>query len=186
MVSFETGELIIFTKTNGYYDVSNMEFDDLTFVDFVDDVYLNRAGSLNNAASIISVQLINGVDSDHLKNLIELTETDSETGLYYLIVYEGKNVAQELIGTPIDYHAQILTIFGSETIASVQRQLTSNYNASVLQTIYAEQLAPGEWLSFQIVVWGDYDILVNPYYYLSRGHTMQMTVKTTQWEGEIG
>lgn len=185
MASFEAGHIYITATVDDNPFVSHLDFDDLAFVDFGRDIYMDRSGTLNEMASTISVKIKNGTTSIDLKNLVTIDEADGNIGLLYLIVYEGKNLPIEQIGLDLDYHARLLAIFGSEGGQEAQRALIDANNQNAIQAMLEERLLPGDWISFQIVVWGDYDTLYDKMNYLNDTHFLDLSVHTIQWEGVI-
>jgi hypothetical protein len=185
MASFEAGHIYITATVDEESFVSHLDFDDLAFVDYVRDIYMDRSGTLNKMASTISVKIKNGTTSVDLKNLVTVEETDGNIGLLYLIIYEGKNLPIEQIGLDLDYHARLLTIFGSEGSQEAQRVLIGSNNQSAIQSMLDERLFPGDWISFQIVVWGDYDTLYDKMNYLNDTHFLDLSVHSIQWEEVI-
>jgi hypothetical protein len=184
MAEFFNGEIIIETQVNGIYDLDELPLRDIAYVDFVQDVLWDSSGALNNMASVISVQIINGIYSTDVKNLIQLTETTGN-GLLYMIVYEGKNIPSGSIGSPLDYHSLLQTIFAGESNPTNARALLTAHNETVIQTMATEKLEGNEWMSFQIVSWGDYDVLTNPLSYLFYTYEFDLSISTIQWEGVV-
>ncbi len=185
MSSFEAGEILTLTYANGSAITTSFQLEDLAYVGFFDDIYLDRSNVLNQMASVGTIRIINDIDSVDIKNLVEIDITGQTNGLFYLIVYEGKNVPVEQIGLDLDYHAIIQTIIGSESSEIIQRQLLTDYNANTIQTIHNEQLSGADWISFQIAVWGDYEALAVPLNYLSYTYSLNLNINFIQWEGMV-
>lgn len=184
MVQFKNGEIIVSTKINEMVDINDLQLQDIAYVDFVNDVLWNSSGDLNKMASVVSVQIINDVNSPDVKNLIELTETTGN-GLLYMIVYEGKNILPELIGEPMDYYSLLQTIFGGESNPTNARALLAANNELVIQNMASEKLEGSDWMSFQIVSWGDFNVLANPLSYLAYTFEIDLSISTVQWEGGV-
>jgi len=185
LATFEAGKIVLTTTVNGSPITSNIYFNNLAYVDFSEDVYEDSSGELNRIASVTSVRLIDGMGSIEIRNQIEIQETSERVGLLLLIIYEGKSVPFYQIGVEMDYHSLILSIIGEETNEVNQRQLITNYNLNSILMMNSTPLSAGEWISFQIVAWGDYNSLASPSLFLSDYRHLQISIFTEQWEGGI-
>jgi hypothetical protein len=152
-------------------------------VDFSRDIIINEDGVLNKLASTSFIQITNDALSSDVKNIITLQ--NQSDGLFYLLYYEGKNLDGSLKNQDVDWYSIITTTIGSEVNEMTQRSLLNDYNAFVLTTISNVMLSPGDYISLQIAIWGDYDMLLDTSTYLSDSYSLQISIATTQWEGAL-
>ncbi|MFA7422622.1 MAG: hypothetical protein WCZ00_02685, partial [Acholeplasmataceae bacterium] len=58
-------------------------------------------------------------------------------------------------------------------------------NQLVIEDIFDEILRPEDQITFQIVMWGDYDALINPETYLETSFMLTLNVESINDKGEI-
>ena len=180
LASFHTAELSFIAKVNKSDQTELVQINSLVYVDFYNDVVLNRSGSLNKLASVISVQIINGENSLPIKTTFQIVEELNKMGLLMMVVYEGKNLNENQIGSTFDYYNRFKNIIGLETNPDTQRDLITSYNESTINSIKQVQLNVGEWLSFKVALWGDYEKVVNKESYLAETYTLKISMTANQ------
>ncbi|MGD9605253.1 MAG: hypothetical protein AB7V00_03725 [Bacilli bacterium] len=183
LATFESGQIVVEVSVDETLIVETINITDLAFMDFSSDVISDEDGVLNVMATTKLIKIFNSASSSYVSNIIEIT--NQTEGLFFLFYFEGENLSSELMGLDIDWHNIISTAIGTELNESAQRTLLDSYNATVLSTISQTLLEPGEWLSLQVAIWGDYDALTDPTNYLTDTYSMQISIATTQWEGAI-
>ena len=183
LASFESGQIVVNVEINDDSITETINISDLAFMDFGSDIISDDDAILNKMASVHLIKINNSATSSDVKNVISFSNVSE--GIFYLLYLEGTNLSPELIGLDVDWHNLIFTTIGSETLASAQRTLLTNYNNNIITSIASLQLEPGEWINLQIAVWGDYDMLIDQTNYLMNSYSMDIAVATTQWEGAI-
>ncbi len=181
--AFESGQIIVDVSIDEALITETINIADLAFVDFSSDIIINEDGVLNKLASTSFIQITNDALSSDVKNIITLQ--NQSDGLFYLLYYEGKNLDSSLKNQDVDWYSIITTTIGSEVNEMTQRSLLNDYNAFVLTSISNVMLSPGDYISLQIAIWGDYDMLLDASTYLTDSYSLQISIATTQWEGAL-
>lgn len=162
----------------------DLAFDDLAFIDFESEVVLDQYDTLNHMASSIKVDLSTDVNAPLSRHKITIDETQLIPGLIYVIVYDGINVDPELVIS--DYHAYIATIISGQSTKIDQMNAIVTHNQQVLNDIYNTSLFAGDTLTFQVVMWGDYDALTVPENYLDETFILSLKVESINDKGDVG
>lgn len=180
LATFKSGQIDVSVNINAAPIQEELAFNDLAFMDFSSDIIADDDEVLNLMASITQIKINNSLNSSDVNTQLSI---DPDEGLFYLLYYEGKNLTPAALD--YNWHNLIVTVVGSETNVSAQRNLLATYNAGVIADIASIKLEPGDWITLQIAVWGDYEELSAPSLYLSDSYDMLISIASTQWEGAI-
>lgn len=184
LVTVQSGYIEVNVKANNIIVIDEVEIDanSLTYVDFTKDIAEDRTNTLNVIATSIKFNIENSEGSISVKNKIDLSVLDNQS-LIYILLYEGKNIlpSHEYIS---DYYSYITTIFGTVTNETLQRQLIASANQGLVDTISEIVVDESESLSFQLVLWGDYDNYTGSNY-LEEMYLFNVVIETIQFDGEF-
>lgn len=184
LATFEAGVLEISLKANDEMIMYDLAFDDLAFIDFESEVVLDQYNTLNHMASSIKVDLTTDIDAPLSRHKITIDESQLIPGLIYVIVYDGINIDPELVTS--DYHTYIAAIISGQSTKIDQINAIEMHNMQVLNDIYNTSLFAGDTLTFQVVMWGDYDGLSVPENYLDETFILSLKVESINDKGDVG
>lgn len=184
LVTITSGHIEVSVKANDVIIIDNIgvESNNLTYIDFTKDIIEDRYNSLNLIATTFKFNVENSESSLSVKNRIDLSDLDNES-LVYVIIDEGKNILLEH-NYVNDYYSYISNIVGTETNEAIQRQLIASANQAVIDAMSEVILEEFETLTFQIVLWGDYDNYVGSNY-LEEIYSFNVLIDTIQWDGDF-
>jgi hypothetical protein len=183
LATFEAGVLEISLKANDEMFMYDLAFDDLAFIDFESEVVLDQYQTLNHLASSIKVDLTTDLDAPLSRHKITIDETNLVSGLIYVIVYDGVNV--DPLSVTTDYHTYIANIISGYLTKTEQMNAIIAHNAQVLNEIYNQTLFAEDTLTFQVVMWGDYDTLTIPENYLDETFILSLKVESINDKGDV-
>jgi len=84
-----------------------------------------------------------------------------------------------------DYASLVELIISGYDTKEEQLQAIAIHNQIVLDEIYKHVFNPGDFVEFQIVVWGDYDEVELPNTYLDSNFDLTLAVETVNSKGEV-
>ncbi len=183
VAQFDAGEISIITVANGQVIMDDLQISELAFIDYEKDFILNQSGALDAVAAAIRVQIFLDSNSVPVRNRIRLIPNETQTGLLYVVVVDGINVAAEDRITA--YHVFIADVIAGHETKEAQLAAIDAYNQTVLDAIYDLVLKPGEHLHFQIVFWGDYDELEHPDEFMDQVYTFTFMIDSVNSKGEV-
>ena len=183
LATFESGVLQISLEANDEMFNVDLAFDDLAFIDYENEVILDQYNTLNHMASSIKVDLVTDADAPLSRHKITLDESNLVSGLIYVIVYDGVNVDPLLVTS--DYHTYISNIISGYTTKAEQLDAITAHNAQVLDDIYNQSLFGSDTLTFQVVMWGDYDMLTMSENYLDETFILSLKVESINDKGDV-
>ena len=184
LATFEAGVLEISLEANDEMIMYDLVFDDLAFIDYESEVVLDQYDTLNHMASSIKVDLKTDLDAPLSRHKITIDETDLIPGLIYVIVYDGINIDPLLVTS--DYHSYVTNIISGYSSKTEQMNAIINHNNQVITDIYNTSLFAGDTMTFQIVMWGDYDTLLVPENYLDETFTLSLKIESINDKGDVG
>ncbi|MBU1093887.1 MAG: hypothetical protein KKH01_05445 [Firmicutes bacterium] len=180
-VGVETHEMTIIVDVNEYLDIQSLSLDDLAFIDYENDFVLDQTNTLNLMASSWLIKLESSNTSPLAKHKITL---DGQlNGLIYLLIYEGMNGEPTEISYAYDDLVQL--IISGYVTKEEQLGAISAHNQLVLDEIYKQVFAPGDYVLFQIVIWGDYDELSLDDSYLDVSFEFVLYIESVNSKGEV-
>ncbi len=184
LVTITTGEINVTTYANEQVTVSDINLEDLAYIDYQKDFIDNESGSLDLMASSLRIDLVASLDSVAIKHQIQLINTSSQPGLLYIIIYEGINI-DEQVGISTNYYQRVSAIISSLSTKQEQLDALSAYNQSVLDQMYQAVMNAGDDLTFQVVFWGDHDDAPDPEAYLNQVYSFTMILDIVNSKGEV-
>lgn len=184
LATFEAGELSITMEADDEDLAFNIMIEDLAFIDFQNEVVEDKYETFNHMATFTKIDIISNIDSPLSRQHITIDETNLIPGLMYVIIYEGMNLDESAILTT-DYHTYISQIINGYTTKEDQVLAINTHNQLVIEDIFDEILRPEDQITFQIVMWGDYDALTNPETYLETSFMLTLNVESINDKGEI-
>lgn len=181
-VTLESGDIVIDVHANDQVFGQNLLLDDLTFIDFEKDLINDQTETFNMIASPLKVTIDVEEDSLSLKN--RLSVEGIESGLLYLVIFEGLNLEEsdELI---TDYQTYIETITGTATTMPQKRQALLDHNEAVFAQIEALVLESEDDITLQFVFWGDYDMLEVSQDGIDTDYAITLLIETIQARGDF-
>lgn len=167
-----------------YITVSNnlITSSTLTYIDFNKDIVLNTSGALNMIATPIAITIENSNSGVAVRNKVDVSSFDGQS-LVYVIIIEGVNVVDPQ-SYETDYHGYLSVLIGSESTETGQRGAINIHNQNMLQYIETVSLQQTETITFQIVVWADYD-LYSGQNYLDDVYNLSLVIDTVQADGDF-
>lgn len=184
LATFEAGELSIELKANNQMMNFDVNLEDIAFIDYENEVILDKYDAFNNMASSIRFDVTANEDSPLSRHHIMIDESILADGLLYIIIYEGVNLDPSSLLT-VDYHTYINNIIYGYSDKIAQVQAIHNHNQLMIETIHHQILHPQDQLTFQIVYWGDYDELVSPETYLDQTFTLNIMIESINHQGDL-
>lgn len=184
LVTTQSGFIEVEVKTTQYgLAIEEVEIaaNSLTYVDFTKDIAQDRSKSLDLIATSIKVEVKNTEGSFSVKNKINLAGLNTP-GLIYILIYEGKNIDENHF-YETNYFTYITNILDGETNEVAQRALITSANQSLITDMSDVVLEELETLTFQIVIWGDYNKLVTPATYLEKVFSFNIEIESIQSDG---
>lgn len=180
-VGVETHEISLTLNVNDTLVIQSLVLDDLSFIDYEHDFVLNDTGMLNQMASSWLIKLTSSDTSPLAKHRVVLG--GDQSGMIFLLVYEGMN--GELPSYVSEYDQLIELIISGYVLKEEQLEAISIHNQAVLDEIYLHVFAPGDYVEFQIVIWGDYDALDPQESYLDTSFELTLSIQSVNSKGEV-
>lgn len=184
VAAFEAGELAITMKAND----ANLDFDilvdDIAFIDYENEVILDKYQTFNQMASSVRIDIKTDINAPLSKHLISIDETNLIPGLMYILIYEGINLENPNLITT-DYHTYFNQVIAGYLTKEDQLVALAAHNEQVLNFMYEQVLDAEDEMTFQMVMWGDYDSLTNPETYLDESFILSLTVDSINDKGDI-
>ncbi len=149
LVSFVSNDISYSFEINDEPVMINMLIDDLVYVDFEDDILNNHSNELENIVSIQTFEVKLSPSAPYSKVEFDI-EGLNQLGLIPIIVYQTEI-------EPFNFHAYLLSIIDS--IQEKEAQMTSihAHNEQMIVALNEKILSPGESLTYDIYLLGDYD-----------------------------
>lgn len=180
-VGLETHELSVVLEVNDQTVINSLSLDDLAFIDYENDFVLNETGTLNDMASAWLIKLSSAASSPLAKHQVDLDYL--QNGLICLLIYQGMN--DELSYYTSNYSDLVELIISGYATKEEQLEALAVHNQIVLDEIYKHVFNPGDFVEFQIVVWGDYDSVELPNTYLDSNFNLTLSIQTVNSKGEV-
>ncbi len=180
-VLLETHEISLTLDVNDMIVVESLILDDLAFIDYEHDFVLNETDTLNIMASTWLIKLESSDTSPLAKH--KVTIDGAQPGIIYLVIYEGMNGELTEIITEYDQLIELI-ISGYET-QEEQLAAIDVHNQVVLDEIYRNVFSPGDYVEFQIVIWGNYGALEPQESYLDISFELTLSIESVNSKGEV-
>lgn len=180
-VGTETHEISLTLDVNDDLVVESFVLDDLAFIDYEHDFILNDTTTLNQMASSWLIKLTSSDTSPLAKH--KVTFNGDQDGIIYLVIYEGMN--GELSNYVSEYDQLVELIISGYSTKEEQLEAISIHNQAVLDDIYLHVFFPGDYVEFQIVIWGDYDALDPEESYLDITFEFSLSIESVNSKGEV-
>jgi len=181
VATFNSNEILVDLEMNDVFFIDDYVLDDLAFIDYQNDFIENEYLLLNKLASstILSIKL--SENSPLTRHQIQINHLNSQ-GLLFLIVFEGLNIPTDHIFETA-YHAKLMTIMNSYVLKEDQLAALDLYNASVLEEVLNTLVHPGDIITIQLVIWGDYDGLLEKENYLNQTYRLELSIESINARG---
>jgi hypothetical protein len=181
VASFYSNEILVDLEVNDTIFIDDYVLGDLAFIDyqndFIDDQYL----LLDSLASSIILNIGLSENSPLTRHQIEINNLSNQGFLFY-IIFEVVNLPLEHVFESV-YHSELITIMNGLTLKSEQLAALDLYNASVLSEVMNTLIFPGDIITIQLVIWGDYDGLVIKDDYLNQSYLLELSIESINWRG---
>ncbi len=175
LATFEAGELSIKMRADDAQLDYHITINDLAFIDFENELILDKYNTFNHMATQVKIDIISDQDAPLSRHLVSIDQSQLIDGLIYIIIYEGMN-NEDTEPLTSDYHTYISQIIDGYSTKEDQLNAISLHNQEVIELMYQEVLKPNDKITFQIVLWGDYDQLETPEQYLDETFTLTLIV----------
>jgi hypothetical protein len=184
VAEFRAGEVKAQTTLANATLSGGITLENLTYVDFSNDIVADATGMLNTIATgiVLDIEALEGTVP--IRNEIELIFPEGQDELLYLIIWEGLNLEESHINVT-DYHSYLMGLVGEGVTDELTwREAIDLHNASMLSDLSTLSMSESDTVRIQIVFWGDYDHLSNPSTFLDINYTFQLKVQSVQVEKE--
>jgi len=183
-VEVESGKIAVSINVVGEIVSNEYPISNLMYVDFSEDIILDKTNTLNYISTNMIVKITSHVDSLPIKNRFSFIFPDEQDPLLYLIIYEGINL-DENYPYVNDYHTFIESLMsvGDQT-ESLWREKIATYNQTTIDDIANIILDSEDTITIQVVFWGDHDLLEDPTTYLDQVYFLELVIQTVQGNRE--
>ena len=184
LAEFEAGVLAVSLLKDDITITQDIEIDSLAYLDYENEFKINDDNMTNIMASSHRFDIILDEESPQAKVNITFDETQLDDGLIYLVIYEGMDLDETATLTS-DYAQLIQTIISSASTKTDELTAIDAYNAQALLTMQQLSLTKNSTITYQVVVWGDYDAVLNQSAYLDQNYTLTMHVEIVNAKGDF-
>lgn len=184
LAEFEAGVLAVSLLKDDVTVTQDIEIDSLAYLDYENEFKINDDNMTNIMASSHRFDIILDEESPQAKVNITFDETQLDDGLIYLVIYEGMNL-DETATLTTDYAQLIQTIISGSSTKTDELASIDAYNAQALLTMQQLSLTKNSTITYQVVVWGDYDAVLNQSAYLDQNYTLTMHVEIVNAKGDF-
>lgn len=180
--SYTIGDLNFSLGVNDDFLIEEITLDDLAYIDFQKDIIENLYGVNNYMATSIKIKIRLDEDSASGQSYVRIIEPENQKGLLMLLVYEGVNFEGEYETDYAQIFNEIIEDLETPSINNC-RQAIDDYNQSVRNKILEHVLNATDTITFQLVLWGDYDELEQKNNYLDKTYTISLVIEMIQAGG---
>lgn len=184
LAEFEAGVLAVSLLKDDVTVTQDIEIDSLAYLDYENEFKINDDNMTNIMASSHRFDIILDEESPQAKVNITFDETQLDDGLIYLVIYEGRDL-DETATLTTDYAQLIQTIISGSSTKTDELAAIDAYNAQALLTMQQLSLTKNSTITYQVVVWGDYDAVLNQSAYLDQNYTLTMHVEIVNAKGDF-
>lgn len=184
LAEFEAGVLAVSLLKDDVTVTQDIEIDSLAYLDYENEFKINDDNMTNIMASSHRFDIILDEESPQAKVNITFDETQLDDGLIYLVIYEGMDL-DETAALTTDYAQLIQTIISGSSTKTDELASIDAYNAQALLTMQQLSLTKNSTITYQVVVWGDYDAVLNQSAYLDQNYTLTMHVEIVNAKGDF-
>lgn len=184
LAEFEAGVLAVSLLKDDVTVTQDIEIDSLAYLDYENEFKINDDNMTNIMASSHRFDIILDEESPQAKVNITFDETQLDDGLIYLVIYEGMDL-DETATLTTDYAQLIQTIISGSSTKTDELASIDAYNAQALLTMQQLSLTKNSTITYQVVVWGDYDAVLNQSAYLDQNYTLTMHVEIVNAKGDF-
>ena len=181
VASFDSNEILVDLEVNDTIVIDNYVLGDLAFIDYQNDFIDNQYLLLDSLASSIILNIGLSENSPLTRHQIEINNLSNQ-GLLFYIVFEGVNLPLEHVFESV-YHTELMVIMNGLTLKSEQLSALDAYNTSVLSEVMNTLIYPGDVITIQLVIWGDYDGLVVKDGYLNQSYLLELSIESINARG---
>lgn len=184
LAEFEAGVLAVSLLKDDVTVTQDIEIDSLAYLDYENEFKINDDNMTNIMASSHRFDIILDEESPQAKVNITFDETQLDDGLIYLVIYEGMDL-DETATLTTDYAQLIQTIISGSSTKTDELASIDAYNEQALLTMQQLSLTKNSTITYQVVVWGDYDAVLNQSAYLDQNYTLTMHVEIVNAKGDF-
>ena len=176
---------ISYSMTYSNPEFIDMDIDNLMYVDWKEDIILDRSGHLSDIATSVMVRITIAMDSQPVKVILDLPNTTALNGLFVLVIIEGINLVDTENMTSSYHSLTSSLVWDDQTTREDFLDLFDGYNQAQVLALSNIILQPGDELTLQLVFWGDYEGLSDPSSFLTTDLEFQFKLEITQPEKEV-
>ncbi len=181
VASFYSNEILVDLEINDALFIDDFVLEDLAFIDFQKDFIDDDYVLLDTLGSSIILNIRLSDDSPLTVHQIQISNLSNQ-GLLFFVVFEGVNLSPDHIFQS-EYYQEMKMIMNGHTTKAEQLSALESYNMSVLLEIENTLIFPGDIISIQLVVWGDYDGLITKDGYLSQSYLLELSIESINARG---
>lgn len=181
LATFVSNEILVELQANDALFIDQYVLNDLAFIDFQNDFIDDQYELLDNLASSIIINIELSMDSPLIKHQIQIQNLNIQ-GLLFIVIYEGLDVPPDHMFQS-GYHALLTSILNGYATKEEMISALDAYNQSVLDGISNIMIYPGNVLTIQIAVWGDYDSLDEKDEYLNQSYQLDFSIASINARG---
>jgi len=181
LATFEAGKLSIEMKANDHQFDYDLHLDEIAYLDYQNDVILNKYNVFNEMATVLKIDILLDENAPHARHHVVIENQDDLDGLIYMIIYEGVNVSDNTLTT--DYYSYLTNIIENISNKEDQLEAIKIHNQDMLDLIYAQTLNPSDKVTFQMILFGNYDDLDQETYYLDKTFHLNLKVESVNDKG---
>jgi len=185
VATFEAGVLavsVIKDNVNADYDI---EINNLAYLDYENEFIINDDNMTNIMASSHRFDIILDENAPQAKANISFDESLLDSGIIYLVIYEGMDLSDSASLTT-DYASIISSVTNNGSLTKAEEiEAIKTYNEQTLYDISQLELNHDTSFTFQVVIWGDYDEVVDQNNYLDQTYTLTMNVDLINSKGDF-
>lgn len=184
LAEFEAGVLAVSLLKDDVIVSQDIEIDNLAYLDYENEFKINDDNMTNIMASSHRFDIILDEESPQAKVNITFDETQLDDGLIYLVIYEGMDL-DETATLSTDYAQIISSIISAQTTKENELAAIDAYNEQALLAMQQLALTKNSTITYQVVVWGDYDAVIDQSAYLDQSYTLTMHVEIVNAKGDF-
>lgn len=181
LATFTSNEILIELQANDALFIDHFMINDLAFIDFQNDLIDDQFELFDSLASSIIINIELSTESPLINHQIQIQNLNVQ-GLLFIVVYEGLDVSPDH-EFESGYHVLLMNILNGYSTKEEMISALDAYNQSVLDVISNLLIYPGNVLTIQIAVWGDYDSLEDKEEYLNQLYQLDFSIASINARG---
>lgn len=155
VATFYSNEISVLVSLNDEVINESTTLSNLAFIDFEDDLILNTNHAFNEVAQKMHLE-VKLDDSSPISRYLFNIDINQEEVIYIMLIDE--NVS--------DYYTFMKQFVNQGDTKSDILLKINAYNSNLITTLKDKIIMPGETLVLDLVMWADYEQLINPNDYL--------------------